>query len=243
MQSRFAIVVTSVAGAALLFGCGVMFGLGVLLSPPANMQRQEPAFASASSPVRRETTGVATQEDDRSLTPIYPTRIPGTEPAAGQDTQTAQKSPPAVQGQSQPPQQAAQPVAQHAKAEPAAPEPERTPAAAAAAPKPNATPVSLEKRNACDVDACAHAYRSFRAEDCTYQPYSGPRQLCVNPPRETQASRDTVRPARVSHERRARELRGDDLDAVAREVKRLTGGAGRPVEVIDGGVAVIEDDQ
>ncbi len=31
---------------------------------------------------------------------------------------------------------------------------------------------------ACNVQACARAYRSFRASDCSYQPYNGPRQLC-----------------------------------------------------------------
>ena len=31
----------------------------------------------------------------------------------------------------------------------------------------------------CDLDACAAAYRSFTAEDCTYQPFDGPRQLCT----------------------------------------------------------------
>jgi membrane peptidoglycan carboxypeptidase len=30
----------------------------------------------------------------------------------------------------------------------------------------------------CNVRACESAYRSFRASDCTYQPYSGPRRLC-----------------------------------------------------------------
>lgn len=30
----------------------------------------------------------------------------------------------------------------------------------------------------CDVDACATAYHSFRASDCTYQPRNGPRRLC-----------------------------------------------------------------
>ena len=30
----------------------------------------------------------------------------------------------------------------------------------------------------CDVNACAMAYRSFRATDCTYQPNFGPRRLC-----------------------------------------------------------------
>lgn len=31
---------------------------------------------------------------------------------------------------------------------------------------------------ACDVQACASRYRSFRASDCTYQPYSGERRVC-----------------------------------------------------------------
>jgi hypothetical protein len=32
---------------------------------------------------------------------------------------------------------------------------------------------------ACNVAACAAAYRSFTAEDCTYQPFDGPRRLCT----------------------------------------------------------------
>jgi penicillin-binding protein 1A len=31
---------------------------------------------------------------------------------------------------------------------------------------------------ACNVRACSRSYRSFRASDCTFQPYSGPRKLC-----------------------------------------------------------------
>jgi hypothetical protein len=30
----------------------------------------------------------------------------------------------------------------------------------------------------CDARACAAAYRSFRASDCTYQPYDGERRIC-----------------------------------------------------------------
>jgi penicillin-binding protein 1A len=30
----------------------------------------------------------------------------------------------------------------------------------------------------CDYEACSRAYRSFRASDCSYQPYGGPRKLC-----------------------------------------------------------------
>lgn len=33
--------------------------------------------------------------------------------------------------------------------------------------------------NHCNVQACASAYHSFRASDCTYQPYEGPRRLCT----------------------------------------------------------------
>jgi hypothetical protein len=31
----------------------------------------------------------------------------------------------------------------------------------------------------CDIQACTAAYQSFRASDCTYQPYSGPRRACT----------------------------------------------------------------
>jgi len=30
----------------------------------------------------------------------------------------------------------------------------------------------------CNIQACERAYRSFRASDCTFQPYDGPRRLC-----------------------------------------------------------------
>jgi 1A family penicillin-binding protein len=40
---------------------------------------------------------------------------------------------------------------------------------------------SMQASNAmCDVQACSGMYHSFRASDCTYQPYSGgPRQMCA----------------------------------------------------------------
>jgi hypothetical protein len=31
----------------------------------------------------------------------------------------------------------------------------------------------------CDIALCERIYRSFRAADCTYQPYEGPRQYCA----------------------------------------------------------------
>jgi hypothetical protein len=40
-------------------------------------------------------------------------------------------------------------------------------------------PVAAAPAPKCDIDACAAAYRSFTPEDCTYQPFDGPRQLCT----------------------------------------------------------------
>lgn len=51
------------------------------------------------------------------------------------------------------------------------PEPSRRDATVASAPEADAP-------NTCNFRACARAYRSFRADDCTFQPYSGPRRLC-----------------------------------------------------------------
>ncbi len=32
---------------------------------------------------------------------------------------------------------------------------------------------------ACNVEACARAYRSFRSADCTFQPFDGARRSCT----------------------------------------------------------------
>nr|WP_246329584.1 PBP1A family penicillin-binding protein [Chthonobacter rhizosphaerae] len=37
---------------------------------------------------------------------------------------------------------------------------------------------TFEPPRACNVDLCSRAYRSFRASDCTYQPWRGPRRIC-----------------------------------------------------------------
>lgn len=48
----------------------------------------------------------------------------------------------------------------------------------------NAAPAvqPVAAKNSCDVQACARTYTSFSAADCTFQPFQGPRQLCVTPP-------------------------------------------------------------
>jgi BA14K-like protein len=53
---------------------------------------------------------------------------------------------------------------------------------------PDATQAEVQKQTvgqnsaeqpACNVSLCESYYQSFRASDCTYQPYSGPRQYCA----------------------------------------------------------------
>lgn len=50
---------------------------------------------------------------------------------------------------------------------------------AATSPTLLANVAAQETAPACDPSACGQAYVSFRATDCTYQPYEGPRQLCT----------------------------------------------------------------
>lgn len=47
-----------------------------------------------------------------------------------------------------------------------------------AAPQEMPAPEEVPSAPSCDVKACAATYSSFRASDCTYQPYAGPRRLC-----------------------------------------------------------------
>ena len=40
-------------------------------------------------------------------------------------------------------------------------------------------PAAQQAPNSCNVQACGARYSSFRAADCTYQPYGGDRRLCT----------------------------------------------------------------
>jgi hypothetical protein len=41
-----------------------------------------------------------------------------------------------------------------------------------------AVPAAASEQPKCDVAACGAAYRSFRAADCSWQPFDGPRRFC-----------------------------------------------------------------
>jgi penicillin-binding protein 1A len=58
---------------------------------------------------------------------------------------------------------------------------QREPKVASASADPSVAQASLVKGPGvrCDYQACSRVYDSFRASDCTYQPYSGPRKSCA----------------------------------------------------------------
>jgi hypothetical protein len=66
------------------------------------------------------------------------------------------------------------------------------------------------RQSQCDYRGCASAYRSFRASDCTYQPYGGQRRLCEKGARPTDVRE---RASQVSTQTRAQQC---NLDVCAR---------------------------
>src|SRR6185312_12278241 len=51
--------------------------------------------------------------------------------------------------------------------------------ASATEPVSDTTTASVPAAAHCNVSACSAAYHSFRASDCTYQPFGGERRLCT----------------------------------------------------------------
>jgi BA14K-like protein len=84
--------------------------------------------------------------------------------------------------------------------------------------KPNEVATGMPASgNRCDVQACASAYRSFRASDCTYQPFEGARRFCGKPPIQTTAREQREQPERRRLSRDA-ELRYLDRPAARRQI-------------------------
>lgn len=177
---------------------------------------------------------------DRALSPVHPAKpgvpksevrtvYPPSNPALAavvakqnQANATAQTSPEPQQSthpgtQTQTRDAAVQPrenqsEANSARAEATGSTPLKQADAADVAGQPNAEQAS----NRCNVQACAGAYQSFRASDCTYQPYDGPRRLCTKS--TAPASRVASQPAPSQDRRQAR--RDADRNAGLRDAAR-----------------------
>jgi hypothetical protein len=71
------------------------------------------------------------------------------------------------------------------------------------------------------VQACGAAYQSFRASDCTYQPYGGERRLCsMNGGGVTTRAAKSDKPEKRPEQIARRSGASDDQDDVERVVKR-----------------------
>jgi len=115
-----------------------------------------------------------------ALSPVYPKKAETVETTAN-----AQQPPPAqpqAGNQSQPPQQKPQAETTGMGTRAENPTPPTTPPAQAGVQRASAVPPEATN-NRCDIQACASTYRSFRASDCTYQPFDGgERRLCAKGP-------------------------------------------------------------
>ncbi|HZT27714.1 MAG TPA: BA14K family protein [Pseudolabrys sp.] len=64
-------------------------------------------------------------------------------------------------------------------------------------PKPAPVAAAAPEQPKCDIAACTAAYHSFRAADCTWQPFDGPRRFCDkgHPPQAEASAAPTAVPA------------------------------------------------
>lgn len=146
----------------LVTAAGLALGLDLLTAPPKKLEANN--GKAATEAVRQIPIERATAKDsgdpNNTLTPIYPA-------APGQNLPI--KDTPVLE--------AAKPAAA-----PAAPQTSGSaPARADAAPSASLAPVSAPaaaSAGACNIAACEAAYRSFRASDCSYQPFEGERKFC-----------------------------------------------------------------
>jgi BA14K-like protein len=153
-----------------------------LTSPPP---QPKPAVQQAAAADVTNTSPRKIEGPTAALSPVYPK--PDAAPAAPSDESQSQPQ----QIQTSPNIAAATatvPAAIAANPEPPKPAAETTGVAARAEENkasvaPSAVPVSTAtSNNGCDVQACSGAYQSFRASDCTYQPFEGPRRVCEKAP-------------------------------------------------------------
>lgn len=204
--------------------------------PGGNAIRQVPIGKPS-----RETTAQASNDgSDQDLTPVYPAapgkNLPPPDAADGSKIADA-KTVDAKTADAKPVDQPANAAAtQPAMTQQASATPANAPSSNEAS-KPTATPVSTQASvpasgGACAIEACSSAYRSFRASDCTYQPYGGPRKMCdltadgarqaSNTPAAANVSLRGSSAMRSSNGGNISRVRSDDnLDDVVRTVRRL----------------------
>jgi BA14K-like protein len=229
----------------LVTAAGVMFGLDLATSPlpsTPNVPIGRMARAPQPAPVKparkiaqapAKTTQAARVADDRALSPIYPAAPGGrqdkSEAAAGGTAAPKQ----ATNGTWLPP--APPPQAAVASAPPDDKQAAVKTADNTALPAPQ--PVAVSSAAHCNIAACSAAYRSFRAADCTFQPFEGPRRLCTQsgPVRSAAAVPRRWRAGRTEQNASAPRNPGDrhEVEAITRIVRQMSPGQRGDIAVQD----------
>jgi hypothetical protein len=198
--------------AAAIIGGTIAFALDRATAPSAKIEANVAPPASGAVrqiPISR-TTAADLGDPQGKLTPVYPA-APGKDlPIKDTPVVQAVKPPAETNGNA------------NASGQTASPAPAAAPSVASAASPP---------ANACNVAACAAAYRSFRESDCSYQPLVGARRTCEGAPGlggQSSTGQVAAQPpqARPQYDTRgpapvARGRYDDELRQVERTVRRL----------------------
>jgi len=153
----------------LATAAGLALGLDLLTRPPAKLEAtaRQPSAEVRQIPIARAATP-ENGDSNSKLTPLYPAS-PGKDLPVQQAPVIAAK-PPAAETSGSAPTSSTEVKEKASSTASAAPSTEEK--AAGTASTARAAP------NSCNAQACSAAYRSFRASDCTYQPFSGERRIC-----------------------------------------------------------------
>lgn len=177
-----------------------LFGLDLLTSPlPEKTVRQIAITRGATTPARPEADEQPATRARNSARPSM--SVPLGRPMTAETTGTP------AQDEKQPP------ASSERAAQSAAVAPAEAKADVSAVALPAAQAEAEQSANRCNVDACTAAYQSFRASDCTYQPYSGPRRVCTKSPATAQQQSVDGTSQRLDRAtQRARRSTVEDLD-------------------------------
>jgi len=177
------------------------------LTTPA--PQSKPAVQASAPPPRPKVEGPSA-----ALSPVYPKKLEPAQPAPGTqnsvqsavDTATTSNAPAKAEPAQKPVAEttgAAPRSDDRSKAQSAVPPNDAQNAQAYATQPKQADPErTATSNNQCDVQACASAYKSFRASDCTYQPFGGTRRVCGKAPEQRADREQRNEPQRRSWSRR-----------------------------------------
>ena len=159
----------------------VLLEIHWLTTPPP---QPKSAVQASATPPRPKVEG-----PNAELSPVYPKKLGPVQPSSAAANDTAAKIETGQKPAAETTGVATRADDSNRSAIASPPDDAQNAQAYAAPPKKNAPDEAAASNNRCDVQACASAYKSFRASDCTYQPFGSPRRLCGMAP-EQRADRE-----------------------------------------------------